>query len=571
MSHQEFEADFMKRDPEPRETVSGQQSPAARQVSEWFRQLGRLVRIARTCGPYAPLARQARERLVRDMLPLLEYHSPLVLRFSPLEIWLQDELLVRAQADDDGGLSQEHQLPFILHRNGLRRMTLAAETTREEIVAIVSAVIEITTSKLTHEDLCTLLWKANLAHVHVESEPLGLNANPCPDALRAAVSEQPSITGLTGIQRDDWLLPECETSTAELWRRIQVQEFPAKADFLQEWHAEAAAPLAQGVADIVQKAVHAESSAEMRKVLADAVVTWFAGAIQRCEWVEARDAFDILHTLDPEHLHSYAALHDALAGLDLDAIASQLDEASSEDQARFFALVVNAGPGALDFTVGVLGRAGRARLRAAATTALSYLCSDDPQMLAPYLADSRWHVVRNITFVLGQIGGTAVTGLLARAARHLDARVRRAAVIALAQVPTRERIPLLLEHLDTHDPQLLTNTLTMLTREKDTRVALSLLARINANDFETRSEVHRLALISALEDVADEGAVPALALLLQKGGWFARHTTERTAAARLLARIGTPAALQSLEEGSHSRAEAVRTACLAALHPKVGP
>ncbi|MEO5987391.1 MAG: hypothetical protein ABIU54_02350, partial [Candidatus Eisenbacteria bacterium] len=329
MSHQEFQDDYMKRDRLPRETPSGQQSPAARQVSEWFRQLGRLVRIARTCGPYAPLARQARERLIHDMLPLLEYHSPLVLRFSPLEIWLKDELLVRAQADDEGGLSLEHQLPFILHRNGLRGMTLAGETTREEIVAIVSAVIEITTSKLTHEDLCTLLWKANLAHVHVDSAPLELNpeqekpvappaalfvvdrapfdpwvdADSSTEALQASAAQRPSAIGLTGIQRDDWLMPECETSAAELWRQIQRQEAPAKASFLHEWHAEADIPLARGVANFVQEAVHIDSSAEMHQALADSVLTWLAGAIQRCEWVEARDAFDILHTLDPERLH----------------------------------------------------------------------------------------------------------------------------------------------------------------------------------------------------------------------------------------------------------------------------
>lgn len=597
MDHDEFEDDFMMNDRKPRTAASGQQSPAARQVSEWFRQLGRLVRIARTYGPYASLARQARERLIQDMLPLIEYHSPLALRFSPLEIWLRDELLVRAEANDEGGPSLEHQLPFILYRDGLRGMTLAADTTREEIATIVSAVLEITTSRLTHADLCTLLWEADLSHVRVESAPLELapevakpaptnsalaptleppfdpwvDASPYADALRDSAAHRARSAGLTGIHRDDWLLVESEASAASLWRQIHLNETRSKANFLEEWRAEEAAPWEQSVANFVREVVRVEPGIDTRGVLADSVVTWFAGAVQRCDWIEARHAFDVLHTLDSERTLSSATMRDALAGLDLDAIASQLDEAAPEEQARFFALVVNLGPSALDLTIGVLGRAGRARLRAAATTALSYLCSDDPQRLAPYLADSRWHVVRNITFVLGQIGGPAVTDLLARAARHLDARVRRAAVTALAQVPTRERIPLLLQHLDTHDPQLLTNTLTMLTREKDSKVALSLLARINADDFETRSDEHKLALIGALADVADEGAVPALALLMQKGGWFARRSTERTAAARMLARIGSPLAMQSLEEGSHSRAEAVRAACLDALHSQARP
>jgi len=592
---EEFEDDFMTTERKPRTAAAGQQSPAARQVSEWFRQLGRLVRIARTYGPYAPLSRQARERLIHDILPLIEYHAPLVLRFSPLEIWLRDEVVLKAQPDDEGGPSLEHQLPFILYRDGLRGMTLGAETTREEIVAIVGAVLEVTTSSLTHDDLCTLLWAANLPHVHVDSAALEVDAEPAHESAKAPTpavpakerrdswvdadpfaevvrAPEPTVprqAGLAGVHQDDWLLRDGAASAASMWREMHLQEEPTAKDFLEEWRHEDATPWAEQVESFVREVIEVDPCPDMRQSLADSVVTWFASAVQRCDWPEAQHAYDVLRTLDADPTVGEATMRDALAGLDHEAITSQLDEASPEDQARFFALVVTAGAGALDLTVSVLGRAGRARLRAAATTALSYMCHDEPHRLAPHLSDSRWHVVRNITFVLGQIGGPAVTPLLARAARHLDSRVRRAAVIALAQVPEHERVPLLLEHLDTHDPQLLHNTLGMLSRGRSTQVALSLLARINAGDFETRSDDHKLALIGALADVADDGAIPALEQLLLKGGWFARRTPERTAAARTLARIGTPAAMHVLEEGSRSRAESVRAACIEALQPKV--
>lgn len=597
MNLEEFEDDFKQIERRPRGGAPGQQSPAARQVAEWFRQLSRLVRIARTYGPYAPLARQSRERLVQDLLPLLEYHAPLVLRLTSLEIWLRDELLMRAQPDDEGGPSLEHQLPFILYRDGLRGMTIGAETTREEVAAFVSAVLEVTTSSLTHDDLCTLLWAANLPHVEVDSAALELeppiessspveiesvlpneptreswiDKDPFANVVRIPEPRTSPRIGLAGPHQDDWLLRDCAASAASLWREKHIHEEPAAKDFLEEWRSEDAVGWSKQVEGFISEVVRLEPRADMRQSLSDSVMTWFASAVQRCDWIEAQKAYDVVRTLDADPSRAEAMMRDALAGLDHEAITSQLDEASPEEQARFFALMVTAGLGALDLTVSVLGRAGRARLRAAATTALSYLCHDEPTRLAPYLADSRWHVVRNVAFVLGQIGGPQTTPLLARAARHLDARVRRTAVVALAQVPERERVPLLLEHLDTHDPQLLNNTLSMLTRERSTQVALSLLGRINADDFETRSDEHKLALISALADVADDGAVPALEQLLLKGGWFARRTAERTAAARTLGRIGTTAALQVLEEGCRSRAEAVRAACLEALQMKVRP
>jgi hypothetical protein len=126
-------------------------------------------------------------------------------------------------------------------------------------------------------------------------------------------------------------------------------------------------------------------------------------------------------------------------------------------------------------------------------------------------------------------------------------------------------MPILLAQLDTRDPQLLAAALQLLTREKDPLVARALLDRIEAPDFETRSEASRRSMFNALAEVADDAAVPALEALLHRGGWFARRTLERSAAARTLQRIGSEKALEALEAGLHARSESVRAACHEAL------
>jgi HEAT repeat protein len=65
--------------------------------------------------------------------------------------------------------------------------------------------------------------------------------------------------------------------------------------------------------------------------------------------------------------------------------------------------------------------------------------------------------------------------------------------------------------------------------------------------------------------------VPALEALLHKGGWFARRTVQRAAAARTLRRIGSPEALAALEAGARARNEAVRTTCIEALGARIQP
>jgi HEAT repeat protein len=174
-------------------------------------------------------------------------------------------------------------------------------------------------------------------------------------------------------------------------------------------------------------------------------------------------------------------------------------------------------------------------------------------------------VVRNIVFVLGHIGGPPVVPLLRTVALHPEPRVRRQLVQALGSVPPEERITPLLEQLSARDPQLLAATLHMLTREKNPRVARAILALIESPDFESRHEDNQRALFGALGDIADDLAVPALEAVLHRGGWFARRTFQRVAAARTLRQIGSPQAMAALEAGVRARSEAVRTACLEAL------
>jgi len=143
--------------------------------------------------------------------------------------------------------------------------------------------------------------------------------------------------------------------------------------------------------------------------------------------------------------------------------------------------------------------------------------------------------------------------------------VRRAAVHALGQVPHHLRRQVLLTQLDTPDGRLLAASLAMLAREPDTRVTEAILARVQSPEFESRPEEHRIALLSALADVASDQALPALEELLLRGGWFAKRSAERAAAARAIVRLGTPAARTVLEQGLRHKSEAVREACDDAL------
>lgn len=567
-----------------------QLSPEAQACAGWFRQLARTLKVCRLYRSDNPVVTQSREAVTVALQALLREHKGWDLRFSASAIFIGDEAAIRtgerAQGDQTAASSVVDQLPFLFYRDGIRRLEFMESVPRSELDALIDGLIRATQGPDTQDDLVTLLWQANLHGIHLEAVPLeqtiylstraggggpeeekrgqGYAVAPTGSEIRADLGQLAGAQGLHRDTFDDWALPLESADVPAAWAALEGVGMAASARFLADWERENAAPWTAQAPILIASLLRLDGGPDMRAALARSVVTWLTAALQRVALDEVEAALDQLNALDPDRSMCAEDLASALDGLDTDALTEHLDE-SEADPARLPALVVAIGPPALGFVCAVMAKATKARTRAAACTALCFLTNDNPELLAPWLADSRWHVVRNIVFVLGHIGGSEVVPLLRGVARHPELRVRRQLVQALGAVSPEERLPILVGQLDTRDPQLLAAALNMLTREKDARVAKAILECIEAPDFESRNENNQRALFNALGEVAGDETVPALETLMHKGGWFARRTLERMAAARTLRRIGTDQAMAVLEAGLRARSEAVRVACIEAL------
>ena len=534
-------------------------SPATAEVSAWCRDAARLVHLARRRGPDDVDVRALRGRLLADLVILVQDHAPLELQVTPRSIVLDDEPVFVADNSNApvGERALERELSWVLHRDGIRSLRLERGVDEHEAATLLDAILSAAPASATHEDIVTLLWEAGLAHVRAGTE----ESSP----VRTNPFEQAGDGG-PGPHADDWALPVAPAAdTRRAWQELSASETPAVGAFHADWARERSRPFPDAIEDFAERSLASDPRAETAEALAAAAVTWVATSVQRSDWDEAGRAHELLRGIDPSGRCSDEALTHAFGSVDGCAITERLDEASVPEQARLFGLLVRIGAPALPLLISVLALSGKARVRAGATTALAYAFADDPAPLGRWLADPRWHVVRNIVFVLGQIGGPDVVTHLAVAARHVDMRVRRAAIHALGQVPHHLRRSVLVQQLDQTDGRLLSAALTLLAREPDPRVADALLARIQATEFEARPEEQKIALIAAYADAALEQAIAPLEEILNHGGWFARRTPERTAAARALARIGTPVTKLVLQVGLRHRSEAVREACHDAL------
>ena len=569
------------------------QSPAAQAATAWLRSLARGIKAMRMYRAENEVVTQLRDDLNRGLEAFHEQHGPLDLYFTAGEIFYLDEPVVRqAPATADGIHGAEEKLPFQFYRDGIRRVAILPGVSERELTTLIDALRITGGGVETEDDMVTLLWQGDLTRIVVESVPLEQTIylsvrrttprggggetraqtyalTPHGSEIRADIGQATGVQGLHRDTFDDWELPARSADAVQLWQRLEPRGAAARETLIARWQAENATHWSAVVPDLSRRMIDLDPSDEMRAALAHAAVTWLAAALQRVEWSEVQSALELVREIDPVGILSEEPICAALDGLDVEDIATRLDDCDNEELARFTAAVVGIGRPAIALTVAALGRAEQLRTRAAATTALCYLCGSQPELLKPHLYDSRWTLVRNVVFVLGQIGGAEVVPLLRLVADHPEVRVRRQVVQSLGAVPPETRMPVLVPQLKSSDNRLLAAALHMMSREPGPRIARVILERIEAPDFESRSEDNQRALFSALGEMAGDEAVPALEAMLHKGGWFARYTVGRVGAARTLRHIGTEAALAVLEAGLRARSEPVRAACLEAMSLRI--
>jgi HEAT repeats len=572
-------------------------SPAAQAAAQWFRTLARMLRLCRLYRTGSDVAGEARDKVYDLLKQMLEIHETLAFRVTAAEIFLIDEPVVRPTVvkHGEGAIpGKEEELPFHLYRDGIRGLMFLKGLPKQEFDVFFEAMIVTGIGRLTQDDLVTLLWQANLHYLRVEAVPpeqtiylssrkpsgkrrsgnaqgLAYSLSPSGDEIHADLGQLDGVAqGLHRDTFDDWEMPVVSVEVSAAYDSIAPLADASRLELLEDWANEQTKPWPRQVDDLIRCLLASDPSDEMLGLLARAASTWLASTIQRCTWEEAQEAFTLLRELDPDGQRADEMLAGAIAALDSAQIIEHLDESATDDRAKFFALMVAIGKPTFDLTCAVMAGAEKSRTRAAAVTTLCYLCSDDPSLLEPYLNDSRWFVVRNVVFVLGQIGGPGIIAMIGQVSHHPDTRVRRQVVQSLGSVSHEERRSILLDQLDTRDAQLLAATLNMLTRQKDRKVSRAILAQIQAPDFDSRSDENQRALFGALGEVAGNEAISVLSDLLLRGGWFARRTLERSYAARTLLRIGTDRSTAVVQAGLRSTNEAVRNACLEASSARIG-
>lgn len=160
----------------------------------------------------------------------------------------------------------------------------------------------------------------------------------------------------------------------------------------------------------------------------------------------------------------------------------------------------------------------------------------------------------------------AVEGLV-EASRRPEAIARRAAVEALGHVDSEEASRAIVAALDDSDPAVRVAAVTAATLRDGPEVEEAIRRAVGARGFASRDAGERMAFLKGLVALSGDAAVEALAELLNgRRWWFIRHAPSlRASAARALAIVGTPEAVEALQEAREDRTASVAHAVRVSL------
>lgn len=173
-------------------------------------------------------------------------------------------------------------------------------------------------------------------------------------------------------------------------------------------------------------------------------------------------------------------------------------------------------------------------------------------IMAEYLRDERWYVVRNAVTIIGEVREPESARLLPPLLHHEDIRVCREAIRALTRIGGRGAVQILIDAVQDKEEEISRQALLSLGAIKDSAAIPTLQRILEQGDFFLKRLGKKRDAIQTLGEIGAPEAAPALIQLLASRRLFKRrqHDSLRAAAAQALAEINHPQVQPALEKAA---------------------
>lgn len=550
-------------------------------VVEMLRLLARAIRAHQLYLPNNPMHARALDAARGAIAAIWEYTD--LLQITVTETEFLSEGRVALEELDRGGES----LPWLFYKDGIRTLTLRPGFEGEDLETLLDVLQLARTRTLDDgDDLLTLLWECDFAHLTYEYVELGPDGPGAPGAeLLRGGAPVGSITPPGEVEREEVAAAQGAPPSAEPSAFASIQDFDSTLYFLDEQEIEYlqraiqeefAVDLRCSVAAALLDTFEQEDEPAVREEICGILDHFLLALLSNTEFRasayllrEAAAAVERSVSLVPEHQQRLLELADRMSE---PTVLTQLLESLEDMPLKpppddLNELFMQLKGTALAPLLHQLARTQNADLHALLEGAVMRLAMRHTGELVQLILSTDEEVAVEAIRRAGALRSPAAVAPLSRVLGEGTDDIRRAAVSALVDVGSAGAMQVL-ERAVEDDNRDIRIAAVKAIADRQHRAALARVERaLKERVLPDDNPGEKSAFFDAYAMLAGDKSVSFLEGILSPKGFIIRREDPltRAAAATALGKLGTPRAVEVLQRASNDKEIVVRTAAARAL------
>ncbi len=492
-----------------------------------------LVRALKTMYLYPqnnPIPQDFKKNLFAKFTNFLEHYDELILRLEQNQFLCNGEAVYQDPSIEEG-------IAIVLHRDGVRQLSFSKGLTEVELYNFLDILKRLNRIS-SEDDSVTLLWEQDFSHINY------LVVDSYIDSYQPKLLETPAAENIEKLYYSEITLAEASSQVSsetqnilsnpemsvifnnldtfdpdemdEINKLLELDgtysgadevvlvlfEIMAYEQELNEYHDTVA---------LLEKAL--DSFFNLGNISSACLLVKKLKEEEQAQKLSSKTKADRLKTAmeragDKERIYKLARLLNENKNVDIKLIKQYLE-------------ILPAS--AISSLIYLLGELNHFAARKTVCEVLEGFGAAHLDLIANGIFDSRWFVVRNIVWVMGNLKTTKACEYLKRTLRHSDSRVRRESIVSLAKVGTPQAYDYLIAILEDPERKIRSLALRALVAGRVKNALNPLWGMVLDKKFREKGPEEKKDVIEAIAAIGEEEGSLLLKKLIRKRNWFQKY------------------------------------------------
>lgn len=462
-------------------------------------------------------------------------------------------------------------LPWVLYKDGIRELQLRREVEQNELVTLLQIIARVRKASPDEDDLLTLLWEQEFSFVRYRYVDVSMESAAPLEASDDAQKERLIESQLVQEPPREAIMPpgvvNIDDFATTLYFLDEREAEYLRGEIATEYAADLRANVVSALLDIYEVQADGKVREEISRHLAGLLVQFLSGGHLKNAAQLLREvgiAAGRAREITPEQRDALLAISGRMSESEpLSQLLQMLDErvdlpAPEDLDALFDQLRVAA----METVFRWLGRIQTPRVRQLLESAASRLASANTAELVRLIGATDREVMLEAVRRAGAMKASAAVPALARLAVHQEPTVRAVAVHALAEIGTPGALQQLERSLEDSEREVRVAAARAFAIRTHKPALAKLEAVLKAKRIHDADLTEKMAVFEAYGAMCGDPGVSLLDGYLNNKGIFGRREDPevRACAAMALGKVGTRAAIASLQKASTDKEILVRNA-----------